>query len=65
MAKLRRLVKALEADGWTAAAKREDFVLYTHRIKAGRLTLPSYKCAVPDAVALELAALAAIVLKPE
>ncbi|MDX2103141.1 MAG: hypothetical protein EAZ99_15820 [Alphaproteobacteria bacterium] len=65
MAKVRRLIKTLEAEGWEPALKREDFTLWRHPERPQRLTLPSYKCSIPEGLAQQVAAIAGITLRAE
>jgi predicted RNA binding protein YcfA (HicA-like mRNA interferase family) len=58
MAKLRKLVKAIEAAGWRPAVETDVLVVYRHPQRLGLLTLPTAKADLPPAVAqgLRLAA---------
>ena len=51
MARLRRLIKSLEAAGWQVVERRSGLLRLTHPAKPPILTLPDRKQSVPDAVA--------------
>lgn len=62
MAKLRKLVKALESDGWTLVEQRGDLVQY--RAPSGRrITIPAGKAMIPDAALAALALHAGVRVK--
>ncbi|MFD2263671.1 type II toxin-antitoxin system HicA family toxin [Lacibacterium aquatile] len=62
MAKLRKLVKALEADGWEKVGQRGDLVQY--RGPSGRrMTFPAGKVSLPDATLAALALHAGVKVK--
>lgn len=63
MAKIKKLMKALEAAGWEPTEERGPLIQLAHPKRAGRLTLPSQKCTVPDAVAAQVLAAAGIKVK--
>jgi len=50
MARLRRLIKSLEAVGWQITERRSGLLRLTHPSKLNILTLPERKQAIPDAV---------------
>lgn len=56
MAKIKKLMKALEAAGWRPAGERGGLVQLAHPKRAGRLTLPNQKCTLPEDVAIQVAA---------
>ncbi len=63
MAKLRKLIKTLEADGWVQADRRGDLVQLKHPDRPERLTLPTLKANLPPEAARAIAAAAG--LKPK
>jgi predicted RNA binding protein YcfA (HicA-like mRNA interferase family) len=60
MAKIKKLLKALEAAGWEPTEQRGELVQFAHPKRAGRVTLPSQKCTVPDEVVAQVLAAAGI-----
>ena len=58
MAKTRKLLKLLEADGWKPIAERVGYVRLAKPGVAARLTLPQGKFQISDAVVAEILALA-------
>ncbi len=60
MAKIKKLMKALESAGWEATAERGGLVQLAHAKRAGRITLPSHKCTLPDDVVAQVMAAAGI-----
>lgn len=65
MSKTRKLIKALEADGWTEAVERDGVVQFTKAGQGQRLTLPAGKFAISPDLANDVAALAGVSLKGE
>lgn len=63
MAKIRKVLKALEAAGWAVVATRDDLLQLAHPKRTGRLTLPDRKTSLPDDVALPLLAAAGLKIK--
>lgn len=63
MAKIKKLLKALEGAGWQPTEERDTMVQLAHPKRAGRLTLPSTKCVLPDDVAAQVLAAAGIKTK--
>ncbi|MBV8165815.1 MAG: type II toxin-antitoxin system HicA family toxin [Alphaproteobacteria bacterium] len=63
MAKIKKLLKMLESAGWQPVEERESLIQLAHPKRAGRLTLPSAKCVLPDAVAVEVLAAAGVKTK--
>ena len=63
MAKIKKLLKALESAGWQPVEERETLIQLAHPKRPGRLTLPSAKCVLPDPVAVEVLAAAGIKTK--
>ncbi|MCK6441571.1 type II toxin-antitoxin system HicA family toxin [Elstera cyanobacteriorum] len=51
MAKLRKLVKSLEAAGWVEVARRDGFGQWRHAGSGRRVTLPLGKATLPPSVA--------------
>lgn len=51
MAKLRRLVKSLEAAGWHVVERRSGLLRLTHPNRTSILTVPDHKQNLPDMVA--------------
>ncbi|MFY8106253.1 MAG: type II toxin-antitoxin system HicA family toxin [Elstera sp.] len=51
MAKLRKLVKTLEAAGWAEVTRRDGFGQWQHAGTGRRVTLPLGKATLPPAVA--------------
>jgi predicted RNA binding protein YcfA (HicA-like mRNA interferase family) len=64
MAKLRKLVKALESEGWTLVEQRGDLLQY-RALSGRRITIPAGKASVPDAALAALALHAGVRLKGE
>lgn len=60
MAKLRKLVKALEAEGWVITEQRGPLARYLSPAGDRCLTLPLGKAALPPPVAAGLAAYAGL-----
>ena len=60
MAKIKKLMKALESAGWETTAARGGLVQLAHAKRAGRITLPSHKCALPDDIVAQVMAAAGI-----
>jgi predicted RNA binding protein YcfA (HicA-like mRNA interferase family) len=60
MAKIKKLLKALEGAGWQPVEERESLIQLAHPKRTGRLTVPSAKCVLPDAVTIEVLAAAGI-----
>ncbi len=50
MAKIKKLLRAVEAAGWQPVETRGTLVQYAHPKRAGRLTLPGQKCSLPEAI---------------
>ena len=63
MAKIKKLMKALESAGWEPSAERGGLVQLAHAKRAGRITLPSQKCSLPDDVIAQVMAAAGIKVK--
>jgi predicted RNA binding protein YcfA (HicA-like mRNA interferase family) len=63
MAKIKKLLKALESAGWQPSEERDTMIQFVHPKRAGRLTLPSGKCVLPDDVAAQVLAAAGIKTK--
>ncbi len=63
MAKIKKLMKTLESAGWEPTEQRGALVQLAHPKRAGRVTLPSQKCTVPDDVAAQVLAAAGIKVK--
>ncbi|HUA55366.1 MAG TPA: type II toxin-antitoxin system HicA family toxin [Candidatus Sulfotelmatobacter sp.] len=63
MAKIKKLLKALESAGWEPAEERGGLVQFAHPKRAGRVTLPSHKCSLPDEVVTQVLASAGIKTK--
>lgn len=55
MAKLRKLIRALEAEGWQMVEQRGDLLQYRHEALDRRLTLPAGRATLPAPVAASLA----------
>jgi predicted RNA binding protein YcfA (HicA-like mRNA interferase family) len=60
MAKIKKLLKALESAGWEPAEERGGLVQFAHPKRAGRVTLPTHKCSLPDDVVTQVMAAAGI-----
>jgi predicted RNA binding protein YcfA (HicA-like mRNA interferase family) len=54
MAKLRKLVKTLEAAGWVEVTRRDGFAQWRHAGTGRRVTLPLGKATLPPSVADDL-----------
>jgi predicted RNA binding protein YcfA (HicA-like mRNA interferase family) len=63
MAKIKKLLKALESAGWQPAEERGALVQFAHPKRAGRVTLPNHKCNLPDEVIAQVIAAAGIKAK--
>jgi predicted RNA binding protein YcfA (HicA-like mRNA interferase family) len=63
MAKIKKLLKALESAGWEPAEERGGLVQFAHPKRAGRVTLPTKKCSLPDDVVTQVMAAAGIKVK--
>ena len=60
MAKIKKLLKALESAGWQPAEERGTLIQFAHPKRAGRVTLPNHKCSLPDEVVAQVIAAAGI-----
>jgi len=60
MAKIKKLLKALESAGWEPAEERGALVQFSHPKRAGRLTIPNHKCSLPDEVVTQVIAAAGV-----
>lgn len=60
MAKIKKLLKALEGAGWHPAEERGELIQLVHPKRPGCLTLPRQKCVLPDDVATQVLAAAGI-----
>jgi predicted RNA binding protein YcfA (HicA-like mRNA interferase family) len=60
MAKIKKLLKALETGGWEPAEQRGELVQFAHPKRAGRITLPNQKCTVPDEIVAQVLTAAGI-----
>lgn len=63
MAKIKKLLKALEGAGWQPVEERETMIQFAHPKRAGRLTLPRAKCVLPEDVAAQLLTAAGVKAK--
>ena len=63
MAKIKKLMKALESAGWAPTEERGSLVQLAHAKRAGRITLPGHKCTLPDDVVAQVMAAAGIKVK--
>jgi predicted RNA binding protein YcfA (HicA-like mRNA interferase family) len=60
MAKIKKLLKALESAGWQPTEERGALIQFSHPKRAGRVTLPNHKCSLPDEVVAQVIAAAGI-----
>ena len=63
MAKTKKILKSLEAEGWRPVAERDGLIQLAHPERSGRITLPSRKASLPPPVWSALAARAGVKLK--
>jgi predicted RNA binding protein YcfA (HicA-like mRNA interferase family) len=63
MAKIKKLLKALEGAGWQPTEERGALIQLAHPKRTGRLTLPRQKCILPDDIAAQVLAAAGVKTK--